>query len=149
MTPLQQDRASAVTLATTVSTLASAAYVLLGRLQLSTIMGAAGFAALTSDWRVTSIAFSTAPTSGVLALVFIPRDFAGNAGPTPTANLVPNGVKNLNISFGASNSSTTPTPQGVDTVLVPFDCDVYLYNGTNQTLSAGVVVQYMAWSPAQ
>ena len=102
---------------------------------------------LMADFRLTSVAFATAPTAGILQLAKIPRDASGNIGPTPSATLVPTQVWTFGPMPAASNT-LTGWIMSIDNVPLDADADYWLYNnGTTKSLNSGWVLSAIPWSP--
>jgi hypothetical protein len=102
---------------------------------------------LLADFRLTSVTFATAPVGGVLQLAKVPRDAAGNIGPTPAATLVPTQMWTFGPTPAASNASTGWI-MSIDSVPLDADADYWLYNnGTAFTLNSGCILTAVPWSP--
>jgi hypothetical protein len=103
---------------------------------------------LLADVRLTGVAFAAAPVAGSVQLAVIPRDAAGNQGPTPTATgIVPSKIYTFGPLIGAANSSTGWI-MSIDSIPLNADSDFWLYNnGTAQQIAAGCVLTITPWSP--
>jgi hypothetical protein len=102
---------------------------------------------LMADFRLTGVAFATAPVGGVMQLAKISRDAAGNQGPTPSATLVPLKIYTFDPVPAASNASTGWI-MSIDSVPLDADADYWLYNnGTAFTFNSGAVLTCIPWSP--
>lgn len=103
--------------------------------------------ALLADFRLTSVSFAAAPTSGSLQLVAVARDFAGNAGPAPSSPMLGRVVGTFNPQHASGNSATSWV-MGIDSVPLTEDCDYWIFNNsTGYTLNAGWVLTAQPWSP--
>lgn len=102
---------------------------------------------LLADFRLTSVSFGTAPVGGAVQLAKIPRDAAGNIGPTPSATLVPTQIWTFGPTPAASNASTGWI-MSIDSVPLDADADYWLFNnGTAYTMASGMVLTAVPWSP--
>lgn len=125
------DIGSAVTL-TTGASIASNAYSAAGQ-RLQNAEGAP-----VADFTLTSVAFATAPVAGAIRLAIVDRDTSGNAGPTPSAALVPR-------TYGfdpqpSTGNSSTGWIMSCNRVPISPDSDFWLYNAaTGQSLNSGAV----------
>lgn len=101
--------------------------------------------ALLSDFRL-PVTGMTAPTAGALQLILVPRDFAGNAGGTPSATLLwP--TRSFNPLPVTSNAATAFT-FSLDSVPIDRDCDVWLWNNAlGVSVPSGSVLTYQLWTP--
>lgn len=100
-----------------------------------------------ADFRLTGVAFGTAPVGGVVQLAKIPRDASGTQGPTPSATLVPTQIWTFGPTPAASNASTGWV-MGIDSVPLDADQDFWLFNnGTAFSMASGMVLTAMPWSP--
>lgn len=103
--------------------------------------------ALLADFRLTSVAFATAPVTGALQLFAVDRDFAGNAGPTPASTNSPRFVGSFSPSPNTGNAATGWVMSLNAVALTPYT-DYWLYNnGTAQSLNSGWVLTAQLWSP--
>ena len=102
--------------------------------------------ALLADFRLTSATFGTAPVGGVMTIVAVDRDFAGNAGPTPASTMLGK-VYPFTPSPSTSNASTSWV-MACNNVPLSADCDYWLFNnGTGFSLNTGWVLTAQPWSP--
>ena len=145
-TPLLRDNATQVTL-TSAHTTANNAYANSAdvmRLQVSAL----SFAALLADFRLTSVVFATAPVGGILQLVAVDRDLAGNQGPTPSGTTLQGRVVGTFSPTPLASNGSTGWIMGVNSVPLSFDADYWVYNnGTAFTLNSGWVLTAQPWSP--
>lgn len=103
--------------------------------------------ALLADFRLTSATFAVAPTAGVLQLFAVDRDFAGNAGPTPSATMPGRFVGSFNPYPAASNAATSWI-MSLNSVALSAYSDFWLMNnGTAVSLNSGWVLTAQLWSP--
>lgn len=103
--------------------------------------------ALLADFRLTSATFATAPVAGVLHLLAVDRDFAGNSGPAPSATMMGRLVGSFSPQPQASNAATTWV-MALNSVALSADADYWLYNnGTGVSLNSGWVLTAQPWSP--
>ena len=92
-----------------------------------------------ADFTVTGVTFGAAPVAGALRIAIVSRDSAGNAGPMPSAALVPNITVGLGPQPSTGNTSTGWL-MTAERVPIPPDCDFYVYNAsTGQSLNAATV----------
>lgn len=122
---------SAVTL-TTGASIASAAYSAAGQ-RLQNTEGAP-----VADFTLTGVTFAAAPVAGAIRLAIVDRDTSGNAGPTPSAALVPRTY----VFDPRSSTGNGSTGWIMSCLRVPIspDCDFWLYNAaTGQSLNSGAV----------
>lgn len=102
--------------------------------------------ALLGDFRLTGVSFGAAPTAGVVQIVVVDRDFAGNAGPTPSSSMLGR-VYSMTPSPSTSNASTGWV-LACNSVPIPDDCDVWIFNNnTGQTIASGCTLSCQLWSP--
>lgn len=102
--------------------------------------------ALLADFRLTGVTFAAAPVAGAVMLVAVDRDFAGNAGPTPSAAMLGK-VYPFDPKPASSNASTGWVMSCNSVPLSP-DCDYWLLNsGTAQQIASGCVLTAQPWSP--
>ena len=103
---------------------------------------------LLADVRLTSVAFGVAPIAGSVQLAVIPRDAAGNIGPTPTAaGIVPSKIYTFGPLIGASNTGLGWI-MSIDSIPLNADSDFWLYNNaTGQSIALGCVLTITPWSP--
>ena len=102
--------------------------------------------ALLADFRLTSVTFATAPVSGAIQLYAVDRDFAGNAGPAPSATMRGRLVGSFDPQPAASNASTGWV-MSLNNVAISEDADYWIYNGTGYTLNSGWVLKAQCWTP--
>ncbi|TCG09381.1 hypothetical protein BZM27_06160 [Paraburkholderia steynii] len=113
------------------------------RIQLSAI----GTNYLLADFRLTSATFASAPTTGVIQLAKVPRDFSGNAGPTPSASMLATQIYTMGPAPSTGNASTSWV-MSVDSVPLDADADYWVFNNaTGVSLNSGWVLTYVPWSP--
>lgn len=148
-TPLLRNAVGTAVQVTTANAVANNAYAnVADRLRLNPGVGGSGHAgALLADFRLTSVVFGAAPTTGALQLVAVDRDTAGNAGPTPASTILPRPVGTFTPSPTTGNASTGWI-MAINAVALSPDADYYLYNnGTGVSLGAGCVLTAQCWSP--
>lgn len=110
------------------------------------VSGAGELGALLADFRITSVTFSAAPTTGVIQLVAVDRDLSANAGPTPASTMRPRLIGTFSPQPQTSNASTGWI-MSLNSVALSPDADYYLYNnGTGVNLTAAVLTA-QCWSP--
>ncbi len=103
--------------------------------------------ALLADFRLTSATFATAPVGGVLQLIAVDRDFAGNAGPNPATSMLGRVLGSFSPQPATGNASTSWV-MGLDSVPLVADADYWLLNnGTAYSLNSGWVLTAQPWSP--
>lgn len=103
--------------------------------------------ALLADFTLTSATWATAPVGGVLQLVAVDRDSAGNAGPAPSSSMLGRLVGSFSPSPSTGNASTGWI-MTIPAVPLTADCDYWIYNnGTGYSLAAGAVLTAQPWSP--
>ncbi len=102
--------------------------------------------ALLADFRLTGAVFAAAPVTGSVQLVAVGRDFAGNAGPAPSASMIGK-VYSFSPQPTTGNVSTGWI-MGCDSVPLAPDTDYWLYNnGTGQQIALGCTLTAQPWSP--
>ena len=110
------------------------------------VIGSDHLGALLADFRLTGVTFASAPVTGVLQLIRIDRDLAGNRGPTPSATLLGTPVGTFSPMPTTSNALTTWL-MGINAVALSPDADYWLFNnGTAVSLSAFTLTA-RCWSP--
>lgn len=110
------------------------------------VAGSNHLGALLADFRLTGVTFASAPVTGVLQLVRVDRDLAGNQGPTPSATLLGTPVGTFSPMPTTSNT-LTGWVMGINAVALSPDADYWLFNnGTAVSLSACTLTA-QCWSP--
>ena len=144
---LRQNQGSAITATYTAlgTTLASTSTN--GTYSNATRINNSSTAALLADVRLKGSFASSPAGAGALRLVVIDRDLSGNIGPTPSS------------SFLGKSYTFSPTPSGtaglygIDSIPLPYDCDVYIVNDstgqifTFDTGTAPYPLTIQPWSP--
>lgn len=102
--------------------------------------------ALLADFVLTGATFAAAPVAGIVQLVAVDRDGAGNAGPTPSASMLGR-VYPFTPQPAAGNAATSwimTCPR----VPLSADTDYYLCNNsTAQQIAIGCTLTANLWSP--
>lgn len=110
------------------------------------VPGSDHLGALLADFRLTGVTFASAPVTGVLQLVRVDRDFAGNQGPTPSATLLGTPVGTFSPMPAASNALTSWI-MGIDAVALVPDADYWLFNNATAVSLSACTLTAQCWSP--
>lgn len=103
--------------------------------------------ALLADFRLTGVAFATAPVGGCLQLIAVDRDASGNAGPTPAASMLGR-VAGTFSPMPSTGNASTGWIMGINSVALAADTDYWIYNnGTAFSLNSGWTLSAQLWSP--
>lgn len=141
-TPITRNNIGSPVTVTTANTIANNAYAnAADKLRINNTGGA-----MVADFRLTGLSFGSAPVAGIVQIVAVDRDFAGNAGPTPSSAMVGR-VYSGSPSPSAGNASTGWIVSW-ERIPISADADYWLFNnGTGQQISAGCTLTAQPWSP--
>jgi hypothetical protein len=100
---------------------------------------------LFADFRIPAPTFGGSPTSGVVQLIAVDRDFSGTAGTAPSATSLGRFCGTFNPIF---TGTATPGIMYLDFVPLSPDADYYVFNnGTAFSIATGLTMTAQCWSP--